>query len=161
MKRLLNTSEHGFTLIEVIMSIAILSIVSVIVLRLFVTSHELNEESRTTDLAGNAAVNVIESIKGYRNLESFLDSNDWYHKIDTGYLGQLTYDSDFTPAAASDDSSGSYVVESILQADRRYDNLYEIEVSVYHSASLLLSSVEPEPLVTFTAKHYFMEGVAE
>ncbi len=61
MKRLLK--NEGFTLIEVIMSIAILSIVSAVVLQLFITSMGLNNKSRTIDVAGVYAANAIENLK--------------------------------------------------------------------------------------------------
>ncbi len=62
-------NNKGFTLIEVIMSIAILSIVSAVVLQLFVSSKGLNTKSRAIDIAGIYAANAIEQTKSLTKKE--------------------------------------------------------------------------------------------
>jgi len=43
------SNQEGFTLVEVIISIAVLSIVSVFILQMFVTSTQLNDNARDVD----------------------------------------------------------------------------------------------------------------
>lgn len=141
--------NSGFTLIEVILSIAILSIVSVVVLRLFVVSHDLNESSRTTDHASNISINVIETIKGYRNLNNYLADNQWIEANESGYQGTIIYDE-----LSTIDTLQGTILTCILTQDQSYDTLYNISVSVY-------SPIDDETIVTYKASHYFALEVSE
>ena len=61
--------NDGFTLIEVIFSVAFLCIVSVIVLRLFVASYEIESRTEKIDMATLHMFNEIEDIKSLENIE--------------------------------------------------------------------------------------------
>lgn len=65
MKTKLN--NKGFTLIEIIFSVAFLCVVSVIVLRLFVASYHIENE---TDLKDMATLHMVNQIEYYKSLES-------------------------------------------------------------------------------------------
>lgn len=56
-------NKKGFTLVEVIISIAVLGIVSGVVLKLFVLSNDLSNKVGTEDLASAYASNAIEICK--------------------------------------------------------------------------------------------------
>lgn len=142
----IKNQTHGFTLIEVILSIAILSIVSVVVLRLFLVSHELNESSRMTDLASNTSINVIETIKGYQSVDTYIASNQWIKGSNDYYEGSILYDETLTP-----NENASYKLECQLTQDKTFPTLYDITVSITDLNSL-------DILVTYRASHYFSEG---
>lgn len=61
--------QEGFTLVEVIISIAILGLICAVVLRLFVLSNEVSEQSRIEDVASIHATNAIEVCKQAKNLD--------------------------------------------------------------------------------------------
>lgn len=54
-------ANAGFTLIEVIISIAVLSIASMFILQMFVTSAQLNSNARDIDQANVLVTNVMEN----------------------------------------------------------------------------------------------------
>lgn len=53
--------KRGFTLIEIIFSIAMLSIVSAVLLNLFISAQHINEQAKNTSHATRLAANAIES----------------------------------------------------------------------------------------------------
>lgn len=55
--------EKGFTLVEVIVALAVVAIVSTSLFRLFVTAGYVNREAELTDLAHTIAVGQVESFK--------------------------------------------------------------------------------------------------
>lgn len=146
MKQHFHSNNKGFTLIEVILSIAILSIVSVVVLRLFVTSHELNEQSRAIDLASNTASNVLESIKGYRDFDTFISEFDWLDGDTTHLNGTIVYDESFK----QESGLSIYTLNCEMIASRDYTTLYDITITVLDH--------NHESLATYATSHYFVEG---
>lgn len=56
-------SEKGFTLIEIILSILILSIISGVVIQLYIAAKDLSDRAKETDLAIITAGNAIELLK--------------------------------------------------------------------------------------------------
>lgn len=56
-------NNKGFTLVEVIISIAVLAFISAIVLKLFVLSSDVSEKARIKDVASVYASNAIEICK--------------------------------------------------------------------------------------------------
>lgn len=148
MKRKLYNDHSGFTLIEVILSIAILSIVSVVVLRLFVTSHELNESSRHADLASNAAVNHIEMVRSYNSLDTLLDDLTWVENNGNTFKGIRLYDSDFETAGI-----GNQKLVLTLEPTESLTGLYQVDVSVLDEEDSLI--------VDYTTKHYFVQEVVK
>ena len=61
--------NRGFSLIEIIVAIAILAIIVLPLLNAFVTSSKLNEKSRKQFQATEAAKNIMEKLKGYNIVE--------------------------------------------------------------------------------------------
>jgi len=59
--------KRGFTLVEIIFSIAFLSIVSVVILQLFITSDELAQRAQIKNFATLYASNAIELAKAQAN----------------------------------------------------------------------------------------------
>jgi len=57
-------NKRGFTLLEVIISIATLSLISLFILQMFMASSDLNNRAKNTDAALTKAITEIEKIKG-------------------------------------------------------------------------------------------------
>lgn len=144
MKRFLCQEQDGFTLIEIIISIALLSIVSVIVLRLFVLSYTINEEAKIFDEANTQIVNQLETMKAYDHLETFLSAYTWLTQTPTEIQGQLFYDHAFMPT----DVEGNYTLNWSMAKDESISGLY-------HISTHMMDTSTNEMLTTFTTKHYF------
>jgi len=128
-------NDKGFTLIEIIFSVAFLCIVSVIVLRLFVASYEIESKTDLVDMATLHMVNEIESIKG---LESVTEDNFSVDKY---------YDQMWKPL--SDQSKAYYYVSIKVDKNSEYDRgLYDIEASV-------IDLVTNESVVHVETMHYY------
>lgn len=138
--------EHGFTLIEVILSIAILSIVSVVVLRLFVVSNDLNESSKIVDYASLMAVNHIEELKSYQELDAYLATHPFIDNQEDTLSGSLIYDTNFDL-----NQNGAYQLDIILTSNATTPSLYTVNISATDLA-------KEKALVSYTTKHYFSIG---
>lgn len=136
--------QEGFTLIEIILSIAILSVVSVVVLRLFIVSNDINADSLTSDLANNSAVNMIEDIRQYDSISQFLTHYPWIQQNDTAYLGHVYYDSTFK---ATSDISDYSLVCSLIE-DYGIANLYTLQITIVENET-------KDEILSYETKHYF------
>jgi prepilin-type N-terminal cleavage/methylation domain-containing protein len=143
MKKLLSR-EQGFTLIEIIISIALLSIVSVIVLRLFVLSYTINEHAKISDEANTLVINQLETMKTYDHLEVFLTEYSWLDGTPNEYQGQLFYDFEFKPI----DNEGNYTLNWSMVKDGSISGLYQISTH-------MMDTTTNEIITTYTTKHYF------
>jgi len=128
-------NDKGFTLIEIIFSVAFLCIVSVIVLRLFVASYEIESKTDLVDMATLHMVNEIETIKG---LESVTEDNFSVDKY---------YDQMWKPL--SDQSKAYYYVSIKVDKNSKYDRgLYDIQ-------ALVIDLVTNESVVHVETMHYY------
>jgi len=143
MKKLLS-QEQGFTLIEIIISIALLSVVSVIVLRLFVLSYSINEAAKISDEANTHIVNQLEAMKTYDHLETFLSAHSWLDETPKQIYGQLFYDLTFRPI----DNIGHYTLHWSMVRDASISGLY-------HISTHMIDTTNNETLTAYTTKHYF------
>ncbi len=126
--------DKGFTLIEIIFSIAFLSIVSVIMLRLLVVSYDIENKTDLVDMASINAINEIENIKA---LESFTEEKSQVKKY---------YDSVWS---ISDENSASFLVEVNVNRDNSFKRgLYDISVVVFELS-------DEEEVLSINTKHYF------
>lgn len=128
-------SDKGFTLIEIIFSVAFLCIVSVIILRLFVASYDIETKTDLVDMATLHMVNEIESIKG---LENITENQVTFEKH---------YDNMWQELSHKDNATFS--VKVIATKNSKYDRgLYDIEASVIDLAN-------NTSVVTVETKHYY------
>lgn len=68
--------QRGFTLIEIIFSIAMLSIVSAVLLNLFISAQQLNAQAQNTSHATRIAANAIELYQNdVADYTSYYDKN--------------------------------------------------------------------------------------
>ena len=72
-------SKKGFTLVELIIAVASLSLICALVLKIFVLSGELNDRAETKQQVVMTASNIIEVIKSADSIEE-LDKKDFFIK---------------------------------------------------------------------------------
>lgn len=146
------SNDKGFTLVEVIISIAILSLASVVVLRLFVTSVDMNTESRHSDISGVIAANFIETVKLYDDTESMVRDMDGLLAMDEGYVYQRYLSMDFKPLQDNQDGNRAYEMKGIV-TPKDSPGLFTVSVTV---RDLTLD----KDLAAFATTHYFKKEVA-
>lgn len=59
----MNVQKKGMTLVEIILTLAILSLVSLPILQLFIYAQNLTQQTELTDLYVNEVENIIQKIK--------------------------------------------------------------------------------------------------
>jgi len=136
--------EQGFTLIEIIISIALLSVVSVIVLRLFVLSYTINEDAKISDGANTLIVNQLETMKTYDHLDTFLSAYNWLDVTPNKIQGQLFYDDTFSPI----DKESRFTLHWSMVMNASISGLYQISTH-------MIDTTTNETLTTYTTQHYF------
>jgi prepilin-type N-terminal cleavage/methylation domain-containing protein len=128
------TKHQGFTLVEVIFSIALLSIVSVVILNLYIASGQLNNKAQTQNMASLMASNIIEDIKSMPSIppkSKELFYNEYWELVD-------------------DSQNAEYRLYLTTMQSESIKNLIEIEVQV--------KDVENQAIVTFTTAHFLTSG---
>ena len=63
MKTRIRVGERGFTLIEVMVSLAIISILSMVLFRVFIVAAKIDKSAYDIDKANATAINVVEKMK--------------------------------------------------------------------------------------------------
>lgn len=126
--------NDGFTLIEVIFSIAFLSIISVIILRLFVAASGIDNNSDLVDIASLHATNEIENVKALQYVDEDMTTEKYYS-------------SDWE--MVSDKSESNYCVMLKLTKNDLYESgLYDIESSV-------INTLNDDEIIQINTKHYY------
>lgn len=125
-------NKKGFTLIEIIFSVAFLSVVSVVMLSLLVSSYEIENETDMMDVAIIHLSSEIESVKS----EPLSDD-----KSITKYYDALWFE--------SSESKATFKVQLQVTKDPSFDRgLYDIKGMVYHITN-------QEQLLELETKHYY------
>jgi type II secretory pathway pseudopilin PulG len=125
------TIKHskGFTLVEIIFSIAFLSIVSVVILQLFLTSNALGKRAQIQNFATLYAANAIEEAKA--------TDLDFFEMTQTTYFDEL-----WQPAT---ENQFSYKVTLTLE---KHDSLATLHFLVAH-----VTDVENQTLAILESAH--------
>ncbi len=136
--------EQGFTLIEIIISIALLSVVSVIVLKLFVLSYTINEDAKISDGANTLIVNQLETMKTYDHLDTFLSAYNWLDVTPNKIQGQLFYDDTFS------------LIDKESRFTLHWSMVKNTSISgLYHISTHMIDTATNETLTAYTTQHYF------
>lgn len=146
------SENKGFTLVEVILSIALLSLASVVVLRLFITSVDMNTQSRHSDIAGVLAANTLEILKVNDSEEEILRSFEDMTATDKGYVMTKKLDTAFTTIKEAESTGTAYILELVLTATDR-PGLYEVQVTV-------TDIQDDSSLASYRTKHYLSQEVS-
>lgn len=123
--------QKGFTLVEIIFSIAFLSIVSVVILQLFLTSNRVAEVAQQKNFATLYASNAIELAKAQADSgEMPLTKNATIEQYyDVFWRKQNT------------DSQAAYILKLTLTEHHRLKNLIYLDASVTTPAGEALAQI--------------------
>lgn len=136
-------------MVEVIISIAILSLASVVVLRLFVTSVDLNTRSRHSDIASVMATNYLEQIKAHEDPLAMLEAMDELEETEQGYTATRYMTENFE---VSDSQNTAYTLTCQIELTDT-PGLYNLVVSV-------IDEGDQSELIRYRTAHYFKGEVS-
>lgn len=105
--------RNGFTLLEVIISVAALSLISVFILQMFLASSGLNERAKNTDIAITKAISEIERVKSGTS-------------VDVG-VKELSYDKNWNVLTGKNENACFLLT---LTIDNASGDLYRVAVGV-------------------------------
>ena len=116
-------NNKGFSLLEVIIAIAVLALLSGYVLQSFIVSQELNKRAADLDTATYKCVSIIERFKA--DHETILDS-DYQRTGDTSWQMSSFYSQDWQNCLES--QSPAFIITSII--NKASSGIYTIDVTV-------------------------------
>lgn len=123
-------NNKGFTLIEIIISIAVLSIISAVFLELFIKSDLVQKQGKSIDDKTFLSSNLLEKILASETVEAFIEEmNPSIEKEEDGQISlDFFYDKALLPAKAKE---GEYYLHMKLkkEADYTAGTLYHVRVS--------------------------------
>lgn len=168
MKHIEIENQEGFTLVEVIISIAVLGLICAVVLRLFVLANEVSEQSRIEDIASIYASNAIEVCKQSSNLDEIKQHSFFkgakFIKDEPLYLeGLIEYNDNWQllPHKTNEEMSNpAYQLEFVLkQAD--VSGKATVKDVALMDISIIINQFEKETmqdkvLLEYTTKKYFV-----
>lgn len=129
----MNNNKNGFTLIEIIFSVAFLSVISVIILKLLVVSYELEQATDLMDIATLHAMNEIENVKSITELEDIESYEKFYDEIWN----------------ETKEENATYQLSLSMDLNDQYDRgLYEIQ-------SIVTDLIENDVVVNISTHHYY------
>jgi prepilin-type N-terminal cleavage/methylation domain-containing protein len=152
-------SGRGFTLIEIIISVALLSVLSVYLLHLFVQSSNLNRKAYELDRSVVITQNIMELME--QSDTPLIGANPMYtfewRKSGSGSekTGILHFDKDFKNVLTEDTSS--YVLEiSVSEARKEIDgnNLYDISMKMIRVSGLPLYNGEDREIYALASSKF-------
>jgi prepilin-type N-terminal cleavage/methylation domain-containing protein len=149
------SSQHGFTLLEAIISIAILSFISVFILQIFMSSSGLNKTVRDTDFALAKAVTEIDLFKMHKSIDGYIiNSDDALTLTDKNISVIRSYGREWELLESGGEESFRLVANISLSSGNaagEAGSLYDIEVRVYNHSL----REDKQLLVTLGTKKYF------
>jgi len=116
---------RGFTLLEVIISITVVSIISVFILEMFVVSNRVNKKANDLDNASVACTNAVEGFKA-----GAAASPGYYERYFNG-------DWALTQSAAD----AEYTLRVAVSRAHENDDIYDIDASVVNGEGYEVTSL--------------------
>jgi len=140
----IRVGERGFTLIEVMVSLAIISILSMVLFRVFIVAAKIDKSAYDIDKANATAINVVERLKNNIPVS--------FHSMNIGPTGTI-YSTDYykrdwsTWVTANGEEEKIFKVETIL-TDRQ--SISEVAVSSTPPSKIEILELEN---ITATDEH--------
>jgi len=154
-------NQDGFTLLEAVISIAVLSVLSVFTLQMFITSGNANAKAQNIDVAAGKAQAVIEQFKALDDIDEVeeLFAAQGIVLDGAAYSFAQGYDGNWMPTA---DEDAGFVLGAVisLKEEMAAGRIYTMTVGlVRRSAQVNVfadGNTEWDPvLVEYTVDRYF------
>ena len=135
----LKSDERGFTLLEIILSIAVLSLVSIFILEMFMTAANLNIRAKNADSALTKVITEIDRIKG-----AAVTAADINEGTAVNY-----YDKYWLPLPGFNEKA-CFIMELVITRDGNNSDIYTVTASVWD----LKDGAKSVSLAEISAKKY-------
>lgn len=124
------TRSKGLSLIEIIMSVAVLGFLSVFILQMFLTAQRLNDDAQVLDISVLNATTAIEHMKSEGSFDALLayEFFDEAEKVDANSLS-LYYDANWIKV--KDYSNYKYRLYAVKKPDSQLQGFMNNSVEVF------------------------------
>lgn len=155
-------SHKGFTLVELIMSIAIVAFLSGIVLQLFITAQNLNKRASDLDRCVQKSEEVISDFKACSLPSDFSSTGTMKNAArykDAGSLVYLLkYDGNWVAQEKNSDAAKAYFVMRVQLTPRDKKGLWRLSITVEKSKYRYLEKKLSKPFYSIQASQYFWKA---
>lgn len=154
-------NSEGFTLIEAIISLAVLSIASVFILQMFVTAAQLNSNARDIDRADALVSSVMEGFYTMNDPREYAESSVFPYsaEVDGELRMQIYYDGDWQRCPRED---AVFVMHCVIRLEEEgpivpvgVQTDVTTQGGLYSLTGQMLPMDGDTPLVTNTTCVYF------
>jgi prepilin-type N-terminal cleavage/methylation domain-containing protein len=151
------TNPRGFTLVEIIISIAMLSVLSVYMLQLFVQSANMNRKAYELDRSVMITQNIVELI-GQADTPTISGNGLYALRLEGSgpeKRGRMYFDEGFS--SIESDEGPKYSLEiSVTEAGEEVDgrNLYDISMKMTRSSGLPLGRSEDRDIYSLSSTKF-------
>jgi prepilin-type N-terminal cleavage/methylation domain-containing protein len=131
---MIDKKHNGFTLVEIIVSVAALSLICALVIQLFLLAGDVNKRSEQKQQAVLAASNMIEIIKGSGSIGQLLDNEPF------NAFTSIVSGNDIVFEKTIDD--GSHAKISMIYSTRYSSangDYYTVSITIYDEDTLIYS----------------------
>lgn len=147
---MIKQNNKGFTLIEIIISIAVLSIISAIFLELFIKSDLVQTQGKNIDEMGFLSSNLLEALFAEDELAAFIESSKPQKQSEDGNGVQLEYYFNSRLQPTSEEESQYNLNLSIMEKESlKKGKIYMVSLSAF-------SKDKEEPFQVIT--HFYEKG---
>jgi len=132
---------NGFSLLEVIISIAALSFTSMFILNMFLVSSQVNQRAKNMDVAITVAITEIDMMKKYNILSDYINANESSENVINNDLIQIKkyYDNEWRPTTVGKkDAYYCMILEMTYNGASlgsmegvQYGKIFEVEVRIF------------------------------
>lgn len=131
MKRISKNNEAKMPMLEIVISVGIFTIISVFLLKMFISANTLEENAKILTKAVLSSETIAETIKGEKNLEKAMNELAFNKEEDGTYKG--TYNELFTVviSAGFTDNNVGTLMNGVI--DMYYDGkkIYTLNMAAY------------------------------
>jgi prepilin-type N-terminal cleavage/methylation domain-containing protein len=155
-------SGRGFTLAEMIISIGVIAIFSVIILQLFVTAKNLNTTSRDLDKSSAAAVNMAEQFKSGTDAMAFIRTGQLESAViakdDSSAELTLYYDSKWNRLGSSPETAVSavFILNASVTGSTGPEILGTLQIKVLTTGNYQVENKRNTELMSLKAEKLFI-----
>lgn len=149
-------NDKGFTLTEMLIAVAVLSLMGLVVIQVFITASSLNHKAADTDRAVAACTTVVEQLKALP-ADTVLDSRTLAEVLPEALVTvtsnggegtlKLLYTSQWEPLTLFSSQSPGYVLEAELKAAGPEDgNITQLNMKVVRQTRYF-HKADPKPVI--------------
>ncbi len=150
--------KKGFSLVEIIISIAALALTCGFVLDMFLTASKLNIKARDLDHATNIAINSIEILKACDTLEEYINK-DIFEKSEMENINDTLhikkYYSKYWEQIPSYNNNAKFRLDVVCEKQNTENSFYNVKSSVMNLEKI----DDKEPIVNFYTGKYLSKTV--